>query len=84
VASLLGKELLQRLVRLTTHKKTVNGKAYIHCPHHGDTKWVLKVNQQGFEHKTGCRMMAEANATGADRLIAAVANIEEEDDKEQI
>jgi hypothetical protein len=65
-------------------EKTVNGKAYIHCPHHGDTKWVLKINQQGVEHKTGCRMMAEANATGADRLVAAVANIEEEDDEEQI
>jgi hypothetical protein len=66
------------------HEKTVNGKAYIHCPHHGNTKWVLKVNQQGVEPKTGCRMMAEANATGGDRLTAAVANIEEEDDKEQI
>jgi hypothetical protein len=62
----------------------VNGKAYIHCPHHGDTKWVLKVNQQGVEHKTGCRMMAEANAATPDRMMAALANLDEEDEEEQI
>jgi hypothetical protein len=68
------------------HEKTVNGKAYIYCPHHGDTKWVLKVNQQGVEHKTGCRMMAEANANAAnpDRMMAALANLDEEDEEEQI
>jgi hypothetical protein len=37
------------------HKKTVDGKAYIHCPHHGDTQWVLEVNREGVEHATGCR-----------------------------
>jgi hypothetical protein len=68
------------------HEKTVEGKNYIFCPHHGTTKWVLKVNQQGIEHKTGCRMMAEANAQranaavdpNADRLTAALANVAEE------
>jgi hypothetical protein len=74
------------------HEKTVDGKVYIHCPHHGTTKWVLKVNQQGIEHKTGCRMMAAAIAgqgatpasTSAERLVAAVANIEEDNEEEQI
>jgi hypothetical protein len=64
------------------HEKTVNGKPYIYCPHHGDTKWVLKVNQAGVEHRTGCSKMAEANAAAnrggaVDALTAAVANIEE-------
>ena len=72
------------------HEKTVNGKVYIYCPHHGDTKWVLKINLKGIEHKTGCRKMAEASqAAGGDanqRLTAAVANIEEmeHDDDENI
>jgi hypothetical protein len=67
------------------HEKTVNGKTYIHCPHHPGTSWVLKINQQGVEHKTGCRMMAEANAnaTNANRMVAAVANIEAQDEEEE-
>ena len=36
--------------------KTVNGKKYIFCPHHHTTRWVLEVNQQGVNHKTGCRV----------------------------
>jgi hypothetical protein len=35
-------------------EKTVEGKIYVHCPYHGDTKWVLKVNRDGVTHKTGC------------------------------
>jgi hypothetical protein len=73
------------------HEKTMNGKAYIYCPHHGDTKWVLKVSVAGIEHKTGCRKMAESiqggGTTATDAaLVAAVANIEEgeEDNEEQI
>jgi len=62
------------------HEKTVDGKAYIYCPHHQSTKWVLKVNLQGVEHKTGCRMMAEAST---DKLVAAVANLDAEDDEEE-
>jgi hypothetical protein len=70
-----------------SHEKTVNGKVYIYCPHHGDTKWVLKTNLKGIDQKTGCRKMAEASqATGGDanqRLTLAVANIEamEHDDE---
>jgi hypothetical protein len=72
------------------HEKTVKGKDYIYCPHHGDTKWALKISLlAGIEHKTGCRKMAEANAQAAagtpDRMTAAVANIsEEEGDEENI
>jgi len=36
------------------NKKTVNGKSYYHCPHHGDTKWVLEFNREGIEHAVGC------------------------------
>ena len=76
-----------------SHEKTVGGKKYIYCPHHGATKWVLKVNQQGIEHKTGCLKMAAAIAgrietpaapTGEDRIHAALANVEVEDDEESI
>jgi multidrug efflux pump subunit AcrA (membrane-fusion protein) len=31
------------------HEKTVDKKEYIHCPYHGDLKWVLKEG-----HKDGC------------------------------
>jgi hypothetical protein len=44
------------------HKKTVDSKAYIHCPHHGDTQWVLGVNREGVEHATGCRARNNGNA----------------------
>ena len=42
--------------------KKFRGNEYIYCPHHGNTKWVLKVNRQGIEHATGCRM---AKKTGS-------------------
>lgn len=35
--------------------KQFRGKKYIYCPHHGDTKWVLEVNNKGIVHATGCR-----------------------------
>ena len=41
-----------------SHEKKFKGKEYIYCPHHGDTAWVLKVNSQNVDHKTGC---TEAN-----------------------
>lgn len=34
--------------------KEMNGKQYIYCPHHGKTKWVLKINHAGVDHRTGC------------------------------
>ena len=43
------------------HSKKFRGKDYIYCPHHGDTKWVLKVNNGGTDHATGCRIAAAAN-----------------------
>jgi hypothetical protein len=68
-------------------EKTVKGKVYIYCPHHGDTKWVLKTNLKGIGHRTGCRKMAEAGQTAGDdakqRLTAAVANIEEMDHNDE-
>ncbi|CAB9531577.1 unknown protein [Seminavis robusta] len=41
-------------------EKTVGGKEYIFCPHHHTTKWVLKVNDKGIVHSTGCTKMKEA------------------------
>lgn len=35
-------------------EKTFEGKVYVHCPFHGDTKWVLKVNREGIIHKQNC------------------------------
>jgi hypothetical protein len=75
-----------------SHEKTVEGKDYIFCPHHGSTKWVLKVNLQGIEHKSGCRMMAEAAktvhvvniATADAKLMAAVANVTVDMEDEEI
>ena len=37
-----------------SHDKKFKGKEYIYCPHHGDTAWVLKVNSQNVDHRTGC------------------------------
>jgi len=42
------------------HKKSVNGKSYIFCPHHGETKWVLEFNREGIEHAMGCRARTES------------------------
>ncbi|CAB9523870.1 hypothetical protein SEMRO_1466_G275020.1 [Seminavis robusta] len=36
-------------------EKKFRGKQYIYCPHHGSTKWVLKINRQGVVHATNCR-----------------------------
>jgi hypothetical protein len=35
-------------------EKTFEGKVYVHCPYHGTTKWVLKVNREGNVHKDKC------------------------------
>jgi hypothetical protein len=66
-------------------EKTVNGKHYIYCPHHGETKWVLKVNLKGIEHKTGCSKLIQhrEQATGTG-LTAALANLTEEETEETI
>ena len=40
------------------HTKKFCGKECICCPHHGETKWVLKIGRRGVEHTTGCRAMA--------------------------
>jgi hypothetical protein len=45
------------------HHKKFRGKDYIYCPHHGDTKWVLKVNLQGVDHATGCRAKNKPNGS---------------------
>ena len=37
--------------------KTVNNKDYIYCPHHSDTKWVLKVNSEGTDQLDVTRPM---------------------------
>ena len=70
-------------------EKTVNGKVYIYCPNHGDTKWVLKTNIKGLDHKTNCSKNHQAQApapaaagTGG-HLTAALANLAEEENVEE-
>jgi hypothetical protein len=70
-----------------SHSKTFNGKKYIYCPHHDTTCWVLEVNKEGIEHRTGCRKMVEANSTSStasntsneSRGSMALANVMEEE-----
>ncbi|CAB9525051.1 hypothetical protein SEMRO_1624_G286690.1 [Seminavis robusta] len=44
-------------------EKKFRNKQYIYCPHHGDTKWVLKVNRQGVIHATNCRARLKGDTT---------------------
>eukprot|EP00797_Seminavis_robusta_P026615 Sro487_g152930.1 n/a (451) ;mRNA; f:41328-42680 len=69
-------------------EKTVGGKEYVFCPHHNTTKWVLKVNDKGIVHRTGCTKMKEAqagsSAGGKNKTsAAALANAFEGDDEEE-
>ncbi|CAB9526634.1 unknown protein [Seminavis robusta] len=63
-------------------EKKVNGKEYIYCPHHQTTKWVLKVNNKGVEHRTGCSKLKESSSDANDgtngSMAAALANATEE------
>lgn len=64
---------------------TFEGRKYVHCPHHANTKWVLAEN-----HADGCKIDAkwtyptEANAedklTYAHALLHVVENCNDEDD----
>jgi hypothetical protein len=47
-------------------RKTFNGKEYIYCPNHGETKWVLATG-----HSDGCRLAPEdgAAATPSGALV---------------
>ncbi|CAB9523406.1 unknown protein [Seminavis robusta] len=66
------------------HDKTVNGKEYIYCPHHETTKWVLKVNNKGIEHRTGYSKLKDSSTSGSSgtgsdgSMAAALANATEE------
>jgi len=55
------------------HKKSVNGKSYVHCPHHGDTKWVLEFNREGVEHVAGCRARTRAGDDSATSLTSTTS-----------
>jgi hypothetical protein len=58
--------------------KTFNGKKYIYCPHHQRTCWVLEINNEGIEHRTGCKKMAEAAAiTNVGEIDTDEADLEE-------
>ncbi|CAB9521469.1 unknown protein [Seminavis robusta] len=64
-------------------EKTVNNKTYIYCPYHDTTKWVLKVNDKGVDHRTGCTKKKEALAAAAinkeeDTTAAALAGAMED------
>ncbi|CAB9501074.1 unknown protein [Seminavis robusta] len=62
------------------HDKKVNGKEYIYCPHHDTTKWVLKVNNKGIEHRTGCSKLKDSTGGSAPngQMAAALANVMED------
>ena len=66
------------------HAKTVNGKDYIYCPHHGDTKWVLKINREGLNHKENCRMAAAAKGSGATAMTAVASSTSGAPSKSQL
>jgi hypothetical protein len=63
-------------------EKTFNGKEYIYCPHHGDTKWVLKVNHKGIDHRTGCTKKNTAKDKGEEQGFSAQINNDDEDDED--
>ncbi|CAB9508478.1 unknown protein [Seminavis robusta] len=63
------------------HDVTRDGKEYIYCPHHHTTKWVLKVNNKGVEHRTGCSKLKEmGDRAQQGQSAAALANAMEETD----
>jgi len=43
------------------HEKQVKGKTYVYCPHHGDTKWVLK-EKRGIAHLEKCYALQRSKA----------------------
>jgi hypothetical protein len=56
-------------------EKRMNGKDYVYCPHHGDTKWVLKTNRQGVPHATGCRAAASGSNSGSMTPVTLASTI---------
>ena len=63
-------------------EKEFDGKTYIHCPHHGDLQWVLKINRKGKVHTENCKAyknaMAQNNRDGVRQ--AALASVAEHPD----
>jgi hypothetical protein len=55
--------------------KTVNGKDYIYCTHHSKTKWVLNMNREGIDHRSGCHATATARAGGGPTTPMAMSSI---------
>jgi hypothetical protein len=47
-------------------EKTMNGKDYVHCPHHGDLQWVLKEG-----HRNGCDKAPAATKPKPETAAAA-------------
>ena len=44
------------------HAKVVDKKQYVYCPHHDETKWVLKIGRNGLKHTLNCTKAAETKA----------------------
>ena len=65
-------------------RRQSNGKDYIYCPHHGDTKWVLKVNREGLNHKENCRMAVAAKGSGATAMTAVTSSTSGTPSKSQL
>jgi hypothetical protein len=57
--------------------KKFNGRNYIYCPHHERTCWVLEINNEGIEHRTGCKKMAEAAIANFGEIDTDEADLEE-------
>ena len=55
------------------HVKSFQGKDCICCPHHGEMKWVLKIDRKGAAHSTGCRARQEATGKAQGDAIALTA-----------
>ena len=66
-------------------EKIVKGRTYVHCPHHGATKWVLK-QKKGVVHLESCkaaaRKISEADGDKAKHLalIGTATPKDDEDD----
>jgi len=58
-------------------EKQFKGRWYVHCPHHGDTQWVLR-EKKGVAHVGNCNARKKADATsGGDRNMAMHAGLVE-------
>lgn len=58
-------------------EKIVDGTECIHCPHHKDTHWVLKINKHGVVHTEKClaRQKQEQQKKAVTSDVTAATNL---------